>query len=199
MLLLATSKVSQASCHDIKWWQDGGGNTIVDLNGQWLKCQWHALMVMWRCGDIILVISISPNSRPNFGNAPNQTWPNLIGPNQSGSGSCRKIWFLSFFWCPYFKKQQKILSSTFLRDFYKVWKIDQMFNLSLKHCFGFYGIHGYMCAYIIVEYVYHIILIVSLLGLQCRSSMDDILPFWKMILFEKKMLFLHQGRDISRW
>ncbi len=73
-----------------------------------------------------------------------------------------------------------------------------MFNLSLKHCFGFYGIHGYMCAYIIVEYVYHIILIVSLLGLQCRSSMDDILPFWKMILFEKKMLFLHQGRDISR-
>jgi hypothetical protein len=32
--------------------------------------QWHALTVMWWCGDVILAISISPNSRPNFGNAP---------------------------------------------------------------------------------------------------------------------------------
>jgi hypothetical protein len=34
-----------------------------------------------------------------------------------------------------------------------------------------------MYAYIVVKYVYPIILIVSSPGLQCRSSMDDILPF----------------------
>jgi hypothetical protein len=37
--------------------------------------------------------------------------------------------------------------------------------------------HGHMFAYIVVKYVYPIILIVSSPGLQCRSLMDDILPF----------------------
>ena len=69
------------------------------------------------------------------------------------------------------------LSSTFLRDFYRVRKIDRTFDLSSKHRFGFYGIHGHMFAYIFVKYVYPIILIVSSPGLHCRSSMDDILPF----------------------
>jgi hypothetical protein len=40
-----------------------------------------------------------------------------------------------------------------------------------------YGMHGDMYAYIVVKYVYPIILIVSSPCLQCRSSMDDILPF----------------------
>jgi hypothetical protein len=54
-----------------------------------------------------------------------------------------------------------------------------------------------MYAYIVVKYVYPIILIVSLPGLQCRSSMDDILPFslpsenLENDTFWEKMLFLH--------
>jgi hypothetical protein len=33
----------------------------------------------WRwCGDVILAISISPDSRPDFGDAPDQTQPNPI-------------------------------------------------------------------------------------------------------------------------
>jgi hypothetical protein len=63
--------------------------------------QWRALTVMW-CGDIILAISISRNSRPNFGDAPYQTWPNpinhdqarsiVIRPNHLGLGPIKPNW-----------------------------------------------------------------------------------------------------------
>jgi hypothetical protein len=74
------------------------------------------------------------------------------------------------------------LSSTFLVDFYRVRKIDRTFDFnrfdfSSKHHFGLYDIHCHLFAYIIVKYVYLIILIVSPLGLQCRSSIDNIPPF----------------------
>jgi hypothetical protein len=77
--------------------------------------------------------------------------------------------FLSFFWCPYFEKQRKI-DFTNYRFFSSVHfyvistelkKIDRTFDLSSKHCFGFYDIHVDMYAYIVVKYVYHIILIVQ--------------------------------------
>jgi hypothetical protein len=101
---------------------------------------------------------------------------------QGAAGKCD---FCHFFGAPTSKSNEKsisriinfCLSSTFLREFYRVRKIDRTFDLSSKHRFGLYGIHGDMYAYIVVKYVYPIILIVSSPGLQCRSSMDDILPF----------------------
>jgi hypothetical protein len=101
---------------------------------------------------------------------------------QGAAGKCD---FCHFFGAPTSKSNKKsisriinfCLSSTFLREFYRVRKIDRTFDLSSKHRFGLYGIHGDMYAYIVVKYVYPIILIVSSPGLQCRSSMDDILPF----------------------
>jgi hypothetical protein len=91
-------------------------------------------------------------------------------------GAAGKFDFCHFFGA-LLQKTTKNQFRTFLHDFYRVRKIDGTFDLSSKHCFGFYGLHGYMYAYIIVKYVHHIILIVSLLGLPCRSSMDDIFPF----------------------
>jgi hypothetical protein len=101
---------------------------------------------------------------------------------QGAAGKCD---FSHFFGAPTSKNNEKsisriidfCLSSTFLREFYRVRKIDRTFDLSSKHRFGLYGIHGNMYAYIVVKYVYPIILIVSSPGLQCRSSIDDILPF----------------------
>jgi hypothetical protein len=100
-------------------------------------------------------------------------------------GAAGKCDFCHFFGAPTSKNNEKsisriidfCLSSTFLRDFYRVRKIDRTFDLSSKHRFGFYGMRGNMYAYIVVKYVYPINLIVSSPGLQCRSSMDDILPF----------------------
>jgi hypothetical protein len=100
-------------------------------------------------------------------------------------GAAGKCDFWHFFGAPTSKSNEKsisriidfCLSSTFLREFNRVRKIDRTFDLSSKHRFGLYGIHGDMYAYIVVKYVYPIILIVSSPGLQCRSSMDDILPF----------------------
>jgi hypothetical protein len=54
-------------------------------------------------------------------------------------GSCRKMQFLSFFGAPTSKNNEKLIlwiinfciSSTFLRDFYRVRKIDWTFDLSL--------------------------------------------------------------------
>jgi hypothetical protein len=99
------------------------------------------------------------------------------------AGSCWKMRFLSFFGAPTSKNNEKsisrkidfCLSSTLLRDFYIVQKIDRTFDLSSKHRFGLYGIHRHMFTYIVVKYVNLIVLIVSLPGLHCRSSMDDIL------------------------
>jgi hypothetical protein len=85
-LLLANSKVSQASCHDIKWWQDGGGHTVVDLNGQQLKCQWCTLMVMWWCGDMIWQSPSVPIQDPILAmlpirpDQPEWAWSIRIGP-----------------------------------------------------------------------------------------------------------------------
>jgi hypothetical protein len=101
------------------------------------------------------------------------------------SKAAGKCDFCHFFGAPTSKNNEKsisriidfCLSSTFLRDFYRVRKIDRTFDLSSKHRFRFYGIRGNMYAYIVVTYVYPIILIVSSPGLQCRSSMNDILPF----------------------
>jgi hypothetical protein len=68
--------------------------------------QWCALTVMWWCGDVILVISISPDSRPDFGDAPirpNQTGSIGIRPDQLGSGLINQDWAQSgaqFWWWP---------------------------------------------------------------------------------------------------
>jgi hypothetical protein len=46
-----------------------------------------ALTVMCWCGDMILGISISPDSRPDFGNFPDQTQPNPINQDWAWSGA----------------------------------------------------------------------------------------------------------------
>ena len=100
-------------------------------------------------------------------------------------GAAGKCELCHFFRAPTSKNNEKSIwriidfcqSSTFLRDFYRVRKIDRTFDLSSKHRFGLYGIHGLMFAFIFVKYVYNIISIVSSPGLHCRSSMDNILPF----------------------
>jgi hypothetical protein len=70
---------------------------------------------------------------------------------QGAAGKCD---FCHFFGAPTSKNNEKsisriidfCLSITFLRDFYRVRKIDRTFDLSSKHRFGFYGIRGNMYA-----------------------------------------------------
>jgi hypothetical protein len=54
--------------------------------------QWCALTVMCWCGDIILAISISPDSRPDFGDAPDQTQANPINQDQAQSNPIGPNW-----------------------------------------------------------------------------------------------------------
>jgi hypothetical protein len=73
---------------------------------------------------------------------------------QALQGAAGKCDFCHFFGAPTSKNNEKsisrtidfCLSSTFLRDFYRVRKIDRTFDLSSKHRFGFYGIRGNMYA-----------------------------------------------------
>jgi hypothetical protein len=84
-------------------------------------------------------------------------------------GAAGKCNFCHFFGAPTSKNNEKLISRIieFLSSvhFYvistELKKIDRTFDLSSKHCFGFYDIHVDMYAYIIVKYVYHIILIVQ--------------------------------------